>query len=95
MGWKAAARRTYEERVVNDALGRLAGRVDLRGLPFSAEELKTLARRARESFRNSEKHGERLARYKIHLAKLHGPDWVATVSAALEEINNEIGYEEK
>lgn len=91
MGWKAVARRAYEERVVKDALDRLAGRVDLRGLPFSEEELKTLARRARESFLNSQKRG----RYKVHLAKLHGPDWVATVSAALEKINNEIGYEEK
>jgi hypothetical protein len=42
------------------------------------------------------KHGvERLARYKAHLAQNHGADVVESTSAVLEEINNEIGYEEK
>jgi hypothetical protein len=95
MSWKTEAHRIYEERVVNDSLARLAQRLDLKGLPFSDEELKTLAKRSRESFRNPEKKGERLARYKAHLAKIHGADVVANISAALEEINNEIGYEEK
>jgi hypothetical protein len=95
MSWKTEAHRIYEERVVNDSLARLAQRLDLKGLPFSDEELKTLAKRSRESFRNPEKKGERLARYKAHLAKNHGADVVANISAALEEINNEIGYEEK
>jgi hypothetical protein len=95
MSWKTEAHRTYEERVVNDSLARLAQRLDLKGLPFSDEELKTLAKRCRESFRDPEKKGERLARYKAHLAKNHGADVVANISAALEEINNEIGYEEK
>ena len=95
MSWKTEAHRIYEERVVNDSLARLAQRLDLKGLPFSDEELKTLAKRSRESFRNPEKKGERLARYKAHLAKSHGADVVASISAALEEINNEIGYEEK
>ena len=95
MSWKAEAKRAYEERVVNDSLARLAERLDLRGLPFSQEELKTLARRSRESFRDPEKTGERLARYKAHLAKNYGTDLVAKISAALEDINNEIGYEEK
>ena len=95
MGWKSAARKTYEERVVNDALARLAGRMDLNGLPFSKEELRTLVKRARESFFNPEKRGARGVRYKAHLAGLHGPDPVAKVSAVLEEILNEIGYEEK
>jgi len=95
MSWKAQAHRIYEERVVNDSLARLAERLDLKGLPFSDEELKTLAKRSRESFRNPEKRGERLARYKAHLAKNYGTDLVANISAALQEINNEIGYEEK
>jgi hypothetical protein len=95
MSWKAEARRIYEERVVNDSLARLAERLDLKGLPFSDEELKTLARRCRASFRDSEKRRERLAEYKAHLAKTHGTDLVAIISAALEEISNEIGYEEK
>lgn len=95
MSWKAEARRIYEERVVSDSLARLAERVDLRGLPLSDEELNTLARRCRESFKNPEGQRERLARYKAHLAKSHGPDLVESLSAALEMINNEIGYEEK
>ncbi len=64
MSRKAEARKIYEERVVNDSLARLAERLDLKGLPFSDEELKGLAQRHRESFRNPEKRGERLARYK-------------------------------
>jgi hypothetical protein len=95
MSWKAEARKIYEERVVNDALTRLAERLDLRGLPFSGEELKTLAKRSRESFRNPKKRRERLDRYTAHLAKHYGADLVAHISAALEKINNEIGYEEK
>ena len=48
MRWKAEAHKIYEERVVNDALARLAERLDLKGLPFSDDELKTLAKRSRE-----------------------------------------------
>ena len=95
MSWKAEARKIYEERVLNDALARLAGRLDLKDLPLSGEELRTLARRAREFFLNPEKHADRLARYKAHLAQLHGAGPVEKVSAALVDINNEIGYEEK
>ena len=94
MSWKTEANKIYEDRVVKDVLARLAKRLDVKGLPFSDEELKTLARRFRESFYR-EKKRERLDRYKAHLAKIHGADVVANVSAALEEINNEIGYEEK
>jgi hypothetical protein len=56
-----------------------------------------LAKRARESFRafGSEEKKERLARYKAHLSGLYGEASVGPVWAALEEINNEIGYEEK
>ncbi len=95
MSWKAEAHKIYEERVVNDSLTRLAERLDLKGLPFSDEELKTLATRSRESFSNPKKWRERLDRYKAHLAKIYGADLVANISAALEKINNEIGYEEK
>jgi len=95
MSWKAEAHKTYEERVVNDSLVRLAERVDLKDLPFSDEQLKTLARRSREAFRNPTKGGQRLGRYQAHLAKNHGADVVATISSVLEAINNAIGYEEK
>jgi len=94
MSWKSEARKIYEARVVKDALDRLAGQFDFKNLPFSEDELQTLAKRARESFR-SEKNRERLDRYKAHLTALHGPESVARISAALEQINNTIGYEEK
>ena len=87
--------RIYEERVVIDSLARLVKRLDVKNLPYSAEELHTLARRHRESFYGSEKKRERLARYKAHLVATHGADVVEAISAALVEINNEIGYEEK
>jgi hypothetical protein len=88
------ARKIYETRVVADSLARLAKLFDLKSLPFSDEELQTLATRARESFR-SEKKRERLARYKVHLVALYGEERVASISAALQDINNAIGYEEK
>jgi len=47
MSWKGEARRSYEERVVDDALARLAQRLDLKTLPLSDEELRTLAMSAR------------------------------------------------
>ena len=93
MSWKAEARKIYEERVVSDALARLAERFDSKGLPLADEELKTLAKRSRESFRNPQKGRERLDRYKAHLAKTCRADLVADLSSALEEINNSIGYE--
>ena len=97
MSWKARHHKVYEEHVVTDSLARLAKRFDLAALPFSDEELRTLAKRARESFRafGSEEKKERLAKYKTHLATLYGEASVHPVWAALEEINNEIGYEEK
>jgi len=92
---EAKARIIYEERVVHDSLARLAKRLDLKSLPLSEEELKTLARRSRESFRNPARRRKRLERYKAHLAKNYGADLVASISSALEAINNAIGYEEK
>lgn len=97
MSWKAQHHKIYEAGVVADSLARLAKRFDLTTLPFSEEELQTLAKRARESFRafRSEEKKERLARYKTHLSILYGETSVEPVWAALKEINNEIGYEEK
>lgn len=97
MSWKAQHHKIYEARVVADSIARLAKRFDLTTLPFSEEELQTLAKRARESFRafGSEEKKERLARYKTHLSILYGETSVEPVWAALKEINNEIGYEEK
>jgi len=97
MSSKAHHQKAYEARVVTDSLARLAKRFDLTALPFSDEELQTLAKRARESYRafGSEAKKERLARYKAHLSTLYGEASVGPVWAALEEINNEIGYEEK
>lgn len=95
MSREAQFNKIYQERVVNDALARLAKRLDVKSLPFSDDELKTLAKRFRESFFGSEKKKERLSRYQAHLAKIHGAEAVAGVSSLLEEINNEIGWEEK
>lgn len=97
MSWKAQHHKIYEARVVADSLARLAKRFDLTTLPFSEEELRTLAKRARESFRafGSEEKKVRLAGYKTHLSILYGETSVEPVWAALKEINNEIGYEEK
>jgi hypothetical protein len=96
MRWKAEHQKIYETRVITDSLARLAKRFDLATLPFSGEELRTLATGARESFRaygSDEK--QRLAGYRTHLAGLYGDERVVPVWAALVEINNEIGYEEK
>ena len=97
MSQEAKARKIYEARVVADSLARLAKRIDLTTLPFSDEELQTLAKRARESFQafGNEAKKERLGRYKAHLATLYGEASVGPVWSALEKINNEIGYEEK
>ena len=81
MSWKTEARKIYETRVVADSLARLANRFDVKSLPFSDEELQTLATRARESFR-SEKKRERLKRYKVHLSALYGEERVTTISAS-------------
>jgi len=94
MSWKAEAHKTYERRVIADALARLAKRCDLKSFPFSDEELQTLARRARESF-GSDRKKERLERYREHLSTLHGKEPVDAISTVLQDIINEIGYEEK
>jgi predicted Zn-dependent peptidase len=97
MSLEAEASKIYEARVITDALARLAKRFDLKRLPFSDDELQTLAERLRESFRafGSEEKKERLVRYMAHLSTLYGEHCVGRISTALEQINNEIGYEEK
>ena len=95
MGWKAEAHKIYEARVVDDALARLAKKIDVGALPLSKEELRTLAKRARQALHGSPKTKERFERYQTHLSATHGEEVVRTVSAALVEINNAIGYEEK
>ncbi len=94
MSWKTEAGKIYERRVIADSLARLAKQLDLKSLPFSDEELQTLATRARESFR-SEKKRAHLDGYKAHLSALYGEERVDAISAALQDINNAIGYEEK
>ena len=74
MSWKGEARKIYEEGVLADCLARLARRLDRSALPLSDEELRTLAKRAREAFKNRERGGARLARYQAHLAKSHGTE---------------------
>jgi len=95
MSWKAEHHKIYEARVVTDALGRLAAQFDFKSLPFSEDELQTLAKRARESFQDRERKRERLEKYKAHLSATHGRESVERISAAIEDINNAIGYEEK
>jgi hypothetical protein len=97
MGWKGQHHKIYEATVVTESLARLAKQLDLTTLPFSDEELRTLAKRARESFNafGSDEKKARLARYKAHLSRLYGEQSVGPVWAALEEINTQIGWEEK
>ena len=92
---EARARKIYEERVVRDSLARLAGRLDLRALPFSDEELTTLARRSREAFGRPKAGKARLERCMAQLVKRYGTPPVTRVVNALDAINNEVGYEEK
>ena len=95
MNPNAEETKIYEARLVTDAVARLALRFDLNSLPFSAEELQTLAEHARESYKAPEGEKERLSEYKAHLSTLHGANGVGRVWAALEQINNDIGDEEK
>jgi len=94
VGWKAEGRRIYENRVIDDALGRLRG-TGLKDIPLSQSELRTLAVRTRQAIFGSPLKKQRLERYKQHLAKNYGPDVISRLSITLEEINNQIAYEEK
>jgi hypothetical protein len=44
MSSKSRAHKVYEARVISDSLARLASRFDMKNLPFSDEELQTLAK---------------------------------------------------
>jgi hypothetical protein len=94
MGWKAKAERIYETRVIDDALKRLSttGREEI---ALSKSELRTLAIRTRQAIRNSPLKRERLERYKAHLSKSYRPELISQLALKLEEINNQIAYEEK
>ena len=94
MSRKAEAERIYENRVIDDALSRLES-AGFRETPLSRSELRTLAVRTRQAIYNRVRKRERLERYKQHLAKSYGPDVVSRLSAALEDINNQIAWEEK
>lgn len=94
MGREAEARRIYEDRVIDDALARLAA-VGRMGMPLSESELRTLAVRTRQAIFGAPLKRQRLERYKQHLARDYGPDVISRLSATLEEINNQIAYEEK
>jgi hypothetical protein len=97
MSRRAEASKIYEACVATDTLARLAKRFDLKSLPFSDDELQTLAERTRESFKalRSEEKKEQLGSYMAHLSTLYGGAYVGRVATALEQINNEIGYKEK
>jgi hypothetical protein len=95
MSWKAEARKTYERRILQDALERLARATDLKELPFSESEVQTLARRTRDAIFGSARARERLRRYKAHLASLYGAETVEHLALKLQDINNQIAWEEK
>ena len=94
MSWKAEARRIYENRIIDDVLSRLRG-FELKDIPLSQSELRTLAVRTRQAIFGSPLKKQRLERYKQHLVKTYGADVISRLSLALEEINNQIAYEEK
>jgi hypothetical protein len=94
VSWKAEARRIYENRIIDDALGRLRGAA-LKDVPLFQSELRTLAVRTRQAIFGSPLKRQRLERYRQHLAKNYGPDVISRLSLTLEEINNQIAYEEK
>jgi hypothetical protein len=94
VSWKGEARRIYENRIIDDALRRLRA-AGLNDTPLSESELRTLAVRTRQAIFGSPLKKQRLERYKQHLAKTHGPDVISRLSLTLEEINNQIAYEEK
>jgi hypothetical protein len=83
----------YEARVIDDAVDRLRKSIIPAALRFTDEEVLTLAKRARESFRRRDK--EPLERYGAHLSKIYEASIVSSTIQELEHINNAIGYEEK
>jgi hypothetical protein len=95
MSWKAQNQKIYEERMIKESLTRLSDSFGMEIIPFSKDELWTLAKRHREAFFGSDKKKERLAKYIAHLSAIHSDEVVSQVSSKLQDINNRIGYEEK
>jgi predicted Zn-dependent peptidase len=95
MSWESRARKKYEQNSVFECLAKLAETLDPTTLPFSEDELRTLAKRIRAAFLGSERPTQRLERYKAHLARMHGAERVFEVAQRLEEINNAIENERR
>jgi hypothetical protein len=92
---EAKARKIYERRILTDAMSRLAKTLDLDGLPLSEVEVQTLQKRTRAAIFGSPRRKEQLARYKAHLATMYSSTVVEHLARHLEEINNQIAWEEK
>ena len=95
MSQEAKARRVYERRILEDAVGRLAKVIDLGSLPLSEAELHTFQKRTRAAIFGSPRRKAHLARYKAHLATVYDSQSVERLARHLEEINNQIAWEEK
>lgn len=95
MSWEAQHRKIYEDRIIKEVLCRLSESIRQETIPFSENEILTLAKRHREAYFGSDKKKERLAKYIAHLSGLYGADIVSLISSKLQDINNQIGYEEK
>src|SRR5688572_18249164 len=61
-------------------------------IPVGSDLTSAVAFMERNLFRCQKR--ARLDRYKAHLSALYGEERVATISAALQDINNAIGYDE-
>jgi hypothetical protein len=92
---EARARRAYERRILEDAVSRLAKIIDLGSLPLSEAELHTFQKRTRAAIFGSPRRKEQLARYKAHLATAYDAQSIERLARHLEEINNQIAWEEK
>ena len=95
MSQEARARKIYERRVLEDAVSRLAKIIELGSLPFSEAELHTFHKRMRAAIFGSPRAKVRLVRYKAHLATIYDSPSVERLARHLEEINNQIAWEEK
>ena len=95
MSQEAKARKIYERQILNEAITRLAKTLDLNALPFSEGEVQTLQKRTRAAIFGSPRRKDQLARYKAHLAAMYSPTVVEHLARHLEEINNQIAWEEK
>ena len=95
MSQEAKARNIYERQVLKDAMSRLAKTLDLGALPLSEGEVQTLQKRTRAAIFGSPRRKDQLARYKAHLTAMYSSTVVEHLARHLEEINNQIAWEEK